>query len=235
MRLSKKDADTGAEKVPAVTATTPEAYAANLENFVTVAKTAARTHDWCSSWFDTLAKISPALTSEYDGNERGGRKIVVAVANIPGCGGLAGMDLEADLTESGRAKYQATVTAALLADAVHVRNRVARLARDSTVTISEANDAIATLGDEEAFPRITAGDATKYSYLPQIRFTMAEGNTSSNRDMTTHVTDAFNAWLATSPVIEGAKDVKIYQEGQRADVYDADRNVNYGEMERLPR
>ena len=232
MRLGKKDAET--EKA-AVTATTPEAYAANLENLVVVAKAAARRHDWCSSWFDTLTKLSPALTTEYDGGERGGRKIVVVAANVPGVGGLAGLDLEVDLTDSGREKYQATVAAALLADATHLRNRLARLARDGNISIDEANNAIATLGDAETFPRITTGAASKYAYMPQVKFTVTEDNTASNSALSARLTDAFNAWLATSPVIEGVSDITLLQNGKHADVYNSDREVNYGEMETLPR
>lgn len=221
--------------VEAVTATTPEAYAANLENFAAVARATAKRHDWCSAWFDTLMRISPAFVTENDDNERGGRRIVVTVANVPGAGALAGMDMEVDLTDTGRAKYQAMVTAALLADATHIRNRVARLARDSNITIDEANEAIATLGDAEAFPRITTDNPGKYAYLPQIKFTTSDDSTA-NSVLGARLSTAFSAWLASGiKGLEGFENITIFEDDMRADVYNMSVKTEYGDMELIPR
>jgi hypothetical protein len=201
-----------------------------LERVAAAAVAVATKRRWCNEWYSTFTRLSVAYSTERDFKANSGHRIVIDADCVAGVKPSdLGLSLEEDFTEAGRAKLQESQAAAAMAELIAVRNRLAYLAREGTVTADEANSVIAAMGDPEAFPLITTSPPEKYAYLPSIKFTPSNDSTV---DLEQSVMAAFTAWLAGKPEIAGVSgDVTVFDGS--VEVRNMRQTATYGNVESL--
>jgi hypothetical protein len=209
------------------TAELTEAFTATLECFTREAVAIARRHNWCSDWYLTFTRLSRAFSVVSDRDGFRGYRVVIDAAKVVAPPAMGVLDFMADLTEGGRAKIQDRTSAAITEELLLIRNRVADLAGNDTITMDDANTAITALGDTEAYPLITQSPADMYAYLPVITFTPVPGVAPSVYNE--RLGEVMKAWMATGPEIEGVTNLAFNDEQPRGDTYERRRRTQYGD------